>query len=232
MNFAVAETWVVAIDGPAGAGKSSASRLLAERLGFEFLDTGAMYRCVTLAVIRSGINPEDQSQVLQLASKLRIQLSGAKVWMDDEDVSEAIRSPDVSRAIGRIADNQPVRRLLSRWQREWANGKHVVTEGRDQGTEVFYDAPCKIFLTATDRTRAERRREELARKGIELSVEQVLDQQTLRDQEDQRREVGGLRCAADAVMLVTDGLELEQVVDRMVELVAAKMPQAFGDTKQ
>jgi cytidylate kinase len=219
-------TWVVAIDGPAGAGKSSASRCLAERLGFDFLDTGAMYRCVTLAVIQAGMDAADSEQVVELASRLQFRLEGTQVFLNGRDVSEEIRSPEVSRVIGKIADNRRVRQLLSQWQREWAQGKHVVTEGRDQGTEVFYDAPCKIFLTASDRTRAERRRQELASKGVQLTLEQVLEQQNLRDAEDRRREVGGLRCADDAVMLVTDGLELNQVVDRMAQIVAEKIPLA------
>lgn len=219
----VSESFVVAIDGPAGAGKSSASRRLAERLGFEFLDTGAMYRCVTLAALRAGIDTSDQARVERLAAELDICLEHDRVWLNKEDVSEAIRTPEVSSAIGKVADNPGVRQLLSQRQREWAKGKRVVSEGRDQGTVVFYDSPCKIFLTASDEERAQRRCEELAQKGIRLPLEEVLAQQRVRDAEDRQRAVGGLRQAPDAELIVTDGMPLEAVVDRMAELVQLKL---------
>lgn len=224
----VSDSFVVAIDGPAGAGKSTASRLLAERLGFEFLDTGAMYRCVTLAVLRTGIDAADEARVEQLASQLDIRLEGDRVWLNDEDVSEAIRKPEVSSAIGKIADNPRVRELLSRRQRQWTEGKRVVSEGRDQGTVVFYDSPCKIFLTASDEERAQRRCEELAQKGIVLSLEEVLAQQRTRDAEDRDRAVGSLRQAPDAELIVTDGMPLAAVVDRMVALVKSKLGDEHG----
>lgn len=213
------KSFVVAIDGPAGAGKSTASRMLAQRLGFDFLDTGAMYRCVTWAVLQARIDPRDQSAVTKLASELNIDLQPETVTLDGVDVSDAIRTPEVSAAIGAIADNEQVRTLLSKWQREWASGKRVVTEGRDQGTVVFHDAPCKIFLTASDQERARRRCEELNSKGIEARFEDVLAQQQQRDREDTGRKVGGLKVAADARMVLTDGLTLEQVVDQLVEIV-------------
>lgn len=221
----VSESFVVAIDGPAGAGKSSASRLLADRLGFEFLDTGAMYRCVTLAVLRAGVDATDEARVEQLASQLDIRLERDRVWLDGEDVSEAIRKPEVSSAIGKVADNPCVRELLSRRQREWAEGKCVVSEGRDQGTLVFYDSPCKIFLTASDEERAQRRCEELAQKGIVLPLNEVLAQQRARDTEDRERAIGGLRQAPDAELIVTDGMPLDAVVDRMAALVRSRMAQ-------
>jgi cytidylate kinase len=224
----VTESFVVAIDGPAGAGKTSASRLLAERLGFEFLDTGAMYRCVTLAALRAGIDVGDAARVEQLASQLDIRLESDRVWLDGEDVSQAIRTPEVSSAIGKIADNPRVRELLSQRQREWAQGKRVVSEGRDQGTVVFYDSPCKIFLTASDEERAQRRCEELAQKGIVLSLEEVLTQQRARDAEDRQRAIGALRQAPDAELIVTDGLPLAAVVDRMVALVESKVGKLSG----
>lgn len=222
------KSFVVAIDGPAGAGKSTASRMLAQRLGFEFLDTGAMYRCVTLAVLQAQIDPRDQVAVTRLAKELTIRLQPETVTLNGVDVSDAIRSPEVSAAIGAIADNQQVRTLLSQWQREWADGKRVVTEGRDQGTVVFYDAPCKIFLTATDEERARRRCEELNSKGIEVRFEDVLAQQQQRDREDTGRKIGGLKVAEDASVVLTDGLTLEQVVDRLVEIVrgqASSLPR-------
>lgn len=216
------KSFVVAIDGPAGAGKSTASRMLAQRLGFEFLDTGAMYRCVTLAALQASIDVRDQLTVAHLASELVIRLEGDRVTLDGVDVSDAIRAPEVSASIGAIADNEQVRGLLSGWQREWATGKRVVTEGRDQGTVVFHDSPCKIFLTASDEERAKRRCEELNSKGIAARYEDVLAGQQQRDREDTSRPIGGLKVAEDATMVLTDGLTLEQVVDRLVEIVRSK----------
>lgn len=224
------DSFVVAIDGPAGAGKSTASRRLAERLGFDFLDTGAIYRCVTLAVLRAGIDSRDFDQVSRLAQKLDVRLEGDRVWIDDREVTQEIRAPEVSAAIGRIADNPAVRERLTFLQRQWVKGKRAVTEGRDQGTVVFHDSPCKIFLTASDEERARRRCEELASKGINLTFEEVLAQQQTRDAEDRNRQVGGLRRAPDAALLVTDGMSLDEVVERMSEIVASKLPPAIRET--
>lgn len=225
------KSFVVAIDGPAGAGKSTASRQLAERLGFDFLDTGALYRCVTLGALRAGIDSSDQQQVSRLAGRLEIRLEGDRVWLDDQEVSHDIRAPEVSAAIGKIADNPEVRQRLTLLQREWVKGKRAVTEGRDQGTEVFHDSPCKIFLTASDEERARRRCEELTAKGISLTFEEVLAQQKARDAEDCNRAVGGLRKAPDAELLITDGMSLAEVVDRMVAIVMKKLPGAAFDQK-
>lgn len=219
---------MVAIDGPAGAGKSTASRRLAERLGFDFLDTGALYRCVTLAVLRAGVDSGDWDRVSRLAAELDLRLEGDRAWLNGQEVSGEIRTPAVSAAIGRVADNTAVREQLTRFQREWVKGKRAVSEGRDQGTVVFYDSPCKIFLTASDDERARRRCEELSSKGIDVAYDDVLAQQKLRDAEDRNRTVGGLRRAADAELLVTDGLTLDEVVERMVGIVAARLPSAVS----
>ncbi len=198
--------------------------MLAERLGFEFLDTGAMYRCVTLAALESSLDPRDTSSITRLASDLVISLDGERVTLNGVDVSAAIRAPEVSSAIGAVADNEQVRSLLSRWQRDWALGKRVVTEGRDQGTVVFHDSPCKIFLTASNEVRARRRCEELNAKGIQAQFADVLAQQEQRDREDMQRKVGGLKVAEDARVVLTDGMSLDEVVDKLVEIVRAALP--------
>lgn len=216
---------VVTIDGPAGAGKSTVAKLLADSLGFEFLDTGAMYRSVTLAVLTRGVSPSDQQAVFELARGLQIELEGGQVRLDGQDVSELIRRPEVGLAIGLIADNVPVRQLLSQWQREWARGRRVVTEGRDQGSEVFVDSPCKIFLVASSEERAKRRQAELAEKGIDLDWQTVLEQQNRRDQQDRSRPVGGLRRAEDSIEFSTDGLNLKEVLDRLEDLVRNRLAE-------
>ncbi len=216
---------VVTIDGPAGAGKSTVARRLAELLHFDFLDTGAMYRCVTLAAQQAGVPLRDEAAILELARRISIQLNGSRVIMNGEDVSDAIRAPKVSAAIGAIADNQAVRALLTSKQRECAIEKCVVTEGRDQGTVVFPDSPCKIFLSASSEERAQRRVAELTNKQIDANYEQILAQQNQRDAEDARRPVGALKKADDAIEVCTDGMSLEEVVEHLLQIVVERLGQ-------
>ena len=213
----------VTIDGPAGAGKSTVARRLASALGFEFLDTGAFYRAVTLAVLRRQVDPQDTARVAQLAESLRLENRGRQMLMDGEDVSEAIRTPEVGRAIGAIADNVAVRQILTRQQRESAAGRRIVTEGRDQGTVVFPDATCKIFLTAGREERARRRLAQLQTAGVAATLEQVLADQDRRDAQDQARPTGALRPAEDAYRHCTDGQSQEEVVQRLLEIVRGKL---------
>lgn len=214
---------VVAIDGPAGAGKSTVAKLLAKSLGFEFLDTGAMYRAVTYAALTRGIDMTDSDSIAALAKSLNIQLDGSNVCLDGQDISEAIRTPEVGSAIAAIADNVAVRSQLSQLQRDWARGRSVVTEGRDQGSEVFCDSPCKIFLIASSTERAKRRVEELAGKGIQIGLEVILEQQNRRDQQDQSRPVGALKKAEDAIEFSTDGLTLQQVVRDLEAIIRDRL---------
>ncbi len=218
--------FVVAIDGPAGAGKSTVAKELAQRLGFEFLDTGAMYRCVTYAVQRADVDPSNAEQVAKLAEGLNIELSPNCVKMNGEDVSKEIRTPEVAKAIGSIADNVDVRKVLSATQRRWADGKCVVTEGRDQGTEVFFDSPCKVYLYATSEERARRRQIELSGRGIDMTFEEVLAQQNQRDADDMARPVGALRKAEDAMEFCTDGIELSEVIRQLEQIIRKRMQQS------
>jgi len=213
---------IVAIDGPAGAGKSSIASLLAERLGFAFLDTGAMYRAVALAALRKGLAKRDQSAIAALAEDLTIEFDGKRTLLDGEDVSAAIRTVEVSAAVHLAADNVAVRQRLVELQRQIAAGRDLVTEGRDQGTVAFPDAECKIFLTASREERARRRFEELSNRGELVTFDEVLAQQDERDRRDESRLVGRLLQAHDAIELRTDGLTLEQVVERLEQIVRHK----------
>lgn len=210
---------IVTIDGPAGAGKSSIARRLAERLGFVFLDTGAMYRAVALAALRAGLGDHDWEKIARLAGELAIDMVHERTFLGGEDVSTAIRTSEVSAAVYLAADNVAVRQRLVELQRQIANGRDTVTEGRDQGTVAFPQAQCKIFLTASPLERARRRHQELAARGEPITLEEVLAQQADRDRRDAARPVGGLVKAQGAVEVWTDGLTPEEVVDRLEAIV-------------
>ena len=214
---------IVTIDGPAGAGKSSAARLLAQRLGFDFLDTGAMYRAVTLAAIRTGISVADESELARLLDAMQLEMPAARVLLNGEDVTTAIRTPEVTHASAAIADSPLVRRRLVGWQREIAAGRDMVTEGRDQGTIVFPDAACKFFLVADADERARRRHRELVSRGENIALEAVLEAQRLRDARDAARDIAPMVPAADAITLDATALSLDQVIATMEQEVRRRM---------
>ncbi len=215
---------VVAIDGPAGTGKSSVSRLLAERVGAQYLDTGAMYRAASLAVLRAGVAPDDETAVADLVEGLAIDLresadADTVVLLDGEDVSAAIRAEDVTNTVSAVAANARVREQMVRLQRQVAAGRFVVVEGRDIGTVVFPAAALKVFLTATADERAARRHRQNLAAGRTSDLDQVLVSVNRRDHLDSTRAASPLRRADDAVELDTTGLTLEQVLGRLTELV-------------
>ncbi len=211
---------IITIDGPAGAGKSSAARSLAERLGFRVLDTGAMYRAVTWAALQRDVVMSDGDALAQLANDLDIRLQGDQVFVDGIDVTVAIRAPEVADAVHFIADQPRVRARLVELQQQVAAQGDFVAEGRDQGTVVFPQAPCKFFVTASDETRALRRHQELRERGLDCSLEEVAQQQRERDIRDASRPVGRLYRAPDAVEIQTDGLTAEEVVELLHQHVA------------
>ena len=212
---------IITIDGPAGAGKSSVAKMLAQRLGFRFLDTGAMYRAVALAALRHGLDWDVPDDLAQLARKIHLRLDGERIFLDGEDVTEAIRTSEVTAVTRYSAGNPKVRKRLVELQHEAAAGQNIVTEGRDQGTVAFPNAECKIFLTATPLERARRRLHELQTRGEPVALEQVLTAQERRDREDAARKVAPLKPAADAVEICTDGMTLEQVVEKLAALATS-----------
>jgi cytidylate kinase len=217
---------IVTLDGPAGAGKSTAARALAARLGWCYLDTGAMYRTVALVALERGIALEDAATLADLAGSLAIDFRAGRVLLGDRDVSAEIRTERITRATRPVADAPPVRAAMKQLQRRLAEGRDVVTEGRDQGSEVFPWAEVKVFLTASADERARRRHLEEESRGLATSLESVRAAQARRDEGDRVRPVGAMQPAADAVILETDGLSATDVVDRLAALVAEKRPGA------
>jgi cytidylate kinase len=215
---------VVTIDGPAASGKSTVARLLAERLDAKFLDTGAMYRAVTLAAVGDGARLEDEGQVIRVIDKHRFDfepLTGKMVVrIDGQDVTEAIRDAKLTDKVRHVAAAPRVRERLVRMQRAFAAAhRRVVTEGRDQGTVVFPDAQVKFYLTADAAERARRRGAELAAQGTETDVRQIQQMIEARDRSDEKRAVGPLRPALGALHVDTTGLSIEEVVEQVYRQV-------------
>lgn len=207
---------VIAIDGPAGSGKSTVARALAERLGLEYLDTGAMYRAVTFAALRRGIDPADADLVARIVDDIQLSVDLDGVTVDGVDATIEIRGPEVSRAVSVVAANPAVRAEMVRRQRAWAaTCGGGVLEGRDIGTVVFPDAILKVYLTADPEVRAERRSKEVA----DLDYETVAADMARRDALDSAREASPLAQATDAVHLDTTGLTVEEIVDALSERV-------------
>lgn len=204
---------VIAIDGPAGAGKSTVARALATELGFTYLDSGAMYRCVALAALRRGVDLGDAGAMAELAGSIAISLEGERVGLEGEDVSTAIREPEVSEASSRVSVHPGVREAMVARQRELIAAGRYVAEGRDIGTVVSPDSPLKVFLTASAEERARRRAEQTGEPPAAVLVAQFE-----RDRRDETREHSALRAAADAVEIDTTGISQEEVVARIASL--------------
>jgi CMP/dCMP kinase len=209
----VHDVTIIAIDGPGGSGKSTVARHLAERLGLEFLDTGAMYRAVAFAALRRGIDPSDAEPVAHLVDALELVVGQDGVMVDGVDATIEIRGPEVTRAVSLVAANPAVRTELRSRQREWALGRPGgVVEGRDIGTVVFPEATLKVFLTARADVRAERRSQEV----VDLDYETVAADLARRDTLDEGREDSPLAQAEDAVVLDTSGMSIDEVVEALV----------------
>ena len=205
---------IVTIDGPAGSGKSTAARGLAQRLGFDYIDTGAMYRAVAHSCLASDIDTTDRASVTERAAELWIGFDGQDVLLDGINISAAVRSPSISEAASRVAQHPGVRAEMVRQQQAMVRERDMVTEGRDQGSEVFPDAECKFFLEASAEVRAVRRQEELLARGVEVPLEETLEQIRQRDHRDRTREISPLRPADDAIVIDSSELTADGVLDR------------------
>jgi cytidylate kinase len=222
---------IIAIDGPAGAGKSTTARRVAERLGYLYVDTGAMYRAVTLAALRVGI-PLEEEALASLLPQLRIELQvhpeGQRTFVNGEDVTEQIRLPEVTRWVSLVSSFPAVRRFLVEQQRRLGREGGVVMDGRDIGTVVFPDADVKVFLTASLPVRARRRLQELQSRGIMATEEEVARELEARDRLDSQRHESPLSCAPDAVVIDTTELSIEEQTERVLALVREKLCNKSG----
>lgn len=218
---------VITIDGPAGAGKSTVAKALAQQLDFSYLDTGAMYRALTLKALRASVPLEDEEALVVLAGKTTIDLkgnpaAGLKVFLDGEDVSEAIRSTEVTNNTFYIARAPKVREIMVQWQRAIGRRSNVVVEGRDIGTVVFPRATHKFYLDADFNERSRRRAQELRDKGQGVDETQLRTDLQERDQKDFSRKVGPLKKADDAVVIDSTHLTVPQVVSRIIEDIQSR----------
>lgn len=216
----------MAIDGPAGAGKSTVAKAVAKRLGYRYMDTGAMYRAVAWKVMRRGADPDDESSLGRMLEGTVVDLGADEgsptVMLDGVDVSGAIRTPEVGQMASRVSGMGVVRKRMADLQRAMGRSGGVVAEGRDMGTVVFPDAEVKIYLDASPETRARRRFRELAGRGSALTLEQTLADVMRRDRRDRERTVAPLRRADDAVLIDSTGLSVAAVIEKVLEHVSSK----------
>jgi pantoate ligase/cytidylate kinase len=228
--FLMSRSPIVAIDGPAGAGKSTVTRAFASRLGLIYLDTGAMYRALTWWVRHQRVDPADAAAVAPLLQELDLRIDGGgasqRVSINGHEVTEAIRAPEVTALVSTVAAHACVRQALTRQQQAMGERGGLVAEGRDIGTAVFPDAECKVFLTASAAERARRRAEDLRQRGFAVPPLAELEEQIAeRDRLDSSREVAPLCQAEDAVELVTDGMDVEAVIQALIDLFRARVPE-------
>ena len=206
----------VAIDGPGGAGKSTISKIVAEKLNIEYIDTGAMYRAITLKMKRAGISPDDVEAVKRALESTEVDFIGGKIYLDGEDVSNEIRNEEISKNASFYSKLAPVRKKLGDIQKEIAGSKNVLMDGRDIGTNVIPNAELKIFLTADASVRAERRVKQLRETGNEADFNEVLEDIKRRDYQDSTRKLNPLKQAEDAELLDTSHMTIDEVVCTIV----------------
>lgn len=219
-------SFVVAIDGPAGSGKGTVTKMVGEKLNLINIDTGAMYRCVTLQMIQNNINMEEKSKIEQLLKNIKIELkkedSKEKVYLNGKDVTSKIREKDVTSLVSQVSHIVEVRNSMVELQRKLADGKRVIMEGRDIGTNVFPNADVKIYLDASAEERANRRFRQNKEKGVKMTYEEILENIKFRDNNDKTSDVAPLKKAEDAVYIDTSNMSIEEVVEKIIKIIENK----------
>ena len=213
---------IIAVDGPAGSGKSTISKLLAKELGLVYLDTGAMYRLFTLKILKENISFSDSDKINELLENLNINIENDRFYLDEKDVSEEIRKTDIAENVSKTAAIKEVREKMVNLQREFSKSKNVILDGRDIGTVVFPEADIKIFLVADPRERAKRRFKELKAKGENISLDNIYENILKRDRLDSTRENSPLKKANDAIEVDTTGKNIEEVKNIILNLYINK----------
>ena len=215
-------SFIIAVDGPSGTGKGTITKLVAEKFDFQYLDTGAMYRCVTLKMINEKVSLENEEKIEEILKNIKIDLNGDKIYLDDTDVSKRIREEDVTNLVSQVSHIPIVRTSMVELQRRISEGKKVILDGRDIGTNVFPNAEVKIYLDASSEERAKRRFKQNKEKGIDIPFEEVKKNIEFRDNNDKNSKVGALKKAEDAIYIDTTNLSIKQVERKVIKIIKKK----------
>ncbi len=218
-------SFIVAIDGPAGAGKGTITKLVGEKLNLMNIDTGATYRCVTLAAIENGYTLKEEEKIVDLLDKISIEFKKEKTYLNNKDVTKEIRTSKVDNMVSQVSHIQKVRDRMAEFQRKMAKGKDVIMEGRDIGTNVFPEADVKIYLDATPEERAKRRMLQNEEKGIQIPLEEIIENIKFRDNNDKTSKVAPLKMAEDAIYVDSTELTIDEVVNRIIDIINQKKGQ-------
>lgn len=218
-------SFIVAIDGPAGAGKGTITKLVGEKLNLMNIDTGATYRCVTLAVIENGYTLKEEEKIVDLLDKISIEFKKEKTYLNNKDVTKEIRTFKVDNMVSQVSHIQRVRDCMAEFQRKMAKGKDVIMEGRDIGTNVFPEADVKIYLDATPEERAKRRMLQNEEKGIQIPLEEIIENIKFRDNNDKTSKVAPLKMAEDAIYVDSTELTIDEVVNKIIDIINQKKGQ-------
>lgn len=218
-------SFIVAIGGPAGAGKGTITKLVGEKLNLMNIDTGATYRCVTLAVIENGYTLKEEEKIVDLLDKISIEFKKEKTYLNNKDVTKEIRTFKVDNMVSQVSHIQRVRDCMAEFQRKMAKGKDVIMEGRDIGTNVFPEADVKIYLDATPEERAKRRMLQNEEKGIQIPLEEIIENIKFRDNNDKTSKVAPLKMAEDAIYVDSTELTIDEVVNKIIDIINQKKGQ-------